>query len=441
MHSHTYLVGKSRVTLIFGDITTSRAEIIVSSDDYLLHMGGGVSASVLRAGGGAVAADASKMTPLRLADVAVSSAGTLPAKYVFHAVTIGPEDAGIPVDAVVRQATQRALRLAASLRCRSIAFPAIGAGVAGIPYEVVASQMASELVSFLVGASEGYDVELYLMDRWSQMSREDFFIFFEAFAARTLGLDASSGGPQTVLAPPSQVAWGMTPELAAGAERRHQVYEMLRHLDARRDAIESDLVRTLSGRAGAGDQPVSKLHEQLEELRVLRAGYQAELEGEGGSHRGAADSVFVSSTSLDLKEHRRAVRSAIESLDLTFVGMEQFSPTAQAPADLIRAKVIGAHAYVGIIGMRYGSVDESTGLSMTELEYRQAVASDKALLMFVMDKDAPILASMVEDDPVRFGKLVDFRNRVMTAHTCVLFSRSEDLAKKAASGLREIFPA
>jgi hypothetical protein len=35
-------------------------------------------------------------------------------------------------------------------------FPAIGAGVAGIPYEIVASEMAGALVGFLLDAEEAY---------------------------------------------------------------------------------------------------------------------------------------------------------------------------------------------------------------------------------------------------------------------------------------------
>jgi len=39
MESRTYDVGRSKITLLFGDITSSQAEVLVSSDDYLLSMG------------------------------------------------------------------------------------------------------------------------------------------------------------------------------------------------------------------------------------------------------------------------------------------------------------------------------------------------------------------------------------------------------------------
>ena len=117
MNSRTYEVGRSKITLLFGDITTSKADAMVSSDDYLLSMGGGVSAAILGAGGARVAADASKMVPARTGDVVVSTAGDLPARYVLHAITIGPKQLDLPADAIVRQTTQRVMHLLPLLGC------------------------------------------------------------------------------------------------------------------------------------------------------------------------------------------------------------------------------------------------------------------------------------------------------------------------------------
>jgi O-acetyl-ADP-ribose deacetylase (regulator of RNase III) len=438
MNSRTYEVGRSKITLLFGDITTSRAEALVSSDDYLLSMGGGVSAAIRGAGGHAISADASKMVPARAGDVVVSTAGDLPAKYILHAITIGTQQAGLSADAIVRQTTQRVMNLLPVLGCVSVAFPAIGAGVAGIPYETVATEMAGVLVGFLLDADRPYQVELYLMDRFRQMTKDDFFVFFEAFAARRLGLSTMSITSNHVLQPPAGAGPTLNEQHMAEAERRHQVYLMLRHLDARRNQIEADLLHVLSREGAAGDKVLSQLKTQLDEVQALRRSYEAELVvGDKSARPTVPDSVFVSSTSADLKSHRQAVRDVIGRLRLTFIGMEEFAPTAQAPADLIRRKVNEGEVYLGILGMRYGYIDAGTGLSMTELEYRQAIASDKRICMFVMDQNAPILASMVEDDPVRFAKLIDFRGRIMKAHTCALFSDAADLAQKAETALKK----
>jgi hypothetical protein len=285
-------------------------------------------------------------------------------------------------------------------------------------------------------------VQLYLLDRWNRMDREDFFVFFEAFAARTLGLETQIEGGDVLLGPPPAEVTRMDDWERSEAQRRHQVFTMLRHLDARRNQLEAELLDALARETTADARPIATIEQQLDELRRVRHGFEQELLRKSNEQRAGAErnAVFVSSTSIDLQEHRHAVRSAIDGLHLKFVGMEEFAPTETAPADFIQRKVREADVYLGILGMRYGHVDEGTGLSMTELEYRQAVASAKPLCMFVMDRDASIRPSMVEDDAVRYGKLLDFRSRVMNAHTCALFKDPADLAKKAATSLREIMP-
>ena len=157
-----------------GDVTESKAEALVSSDDYMLSMGGGVSFALRSAGGPQIAADASKMVPATVGDVVVSSAGDLQAKYILHAVTIGKQRHDMHPGAIVRQASQRAMRVLTALGCTSIAFPAIGAGVARIPYATVAAEMATTLVEFVLDAPASYQIELYLMHRCGTMRNDDF---------------------------------------------------------------------------------------------------------------------------------------------------------------------------------------------------------------------------------------------------------------------------
>ena len=245
VNARTYEVGNSKITLLFGDITASKAEALVSSDDYLLSMGGGVSKAIRKAAGSRVAAEATKMAPSQAGAVVVTTAGDLPAKYVLHAITIGPNRSSLSMDAIVRRATQRVMELLPLLGCRSVAFPAIGSGAAGVPYQTVASEMAAALVSALLDAPQPYEVELYLMDRFDRMSVEDFFVFFEAFACQKLGLSTSPGPSANALKPPAAIP-ALDQKQTAEAERRHQVYLMLRHLDARRNQLEAEMLKHLA---------------------------------------------------------------------------------------------------------------------------------------------------------------------------------------------------
>lgn len=43
-----YLFNNSTLSIVFGDITTSKSEVIVSSDDTGISMGGGISECILK---------------------------------------------------------------------------------------------------------------------------------------------------------------------------------------------------------------------------------------------------------------------------------------------------------------------------------------------------------------------------------------------------------
>jgi hypothetical protein len=49
MDVQTYTVNGSTITLRFGDITASKAEVLVGSDDGWLSRGGGVSMAISKA--------------------------------------------------------------------------------------------------------------------------------------------------------------------------------------------------------------------------------------------------------------------------------------------------------------------------------------------------------------------------------------------------------
>ncbi len=55
-----------------------------------------------------------------------------------------------------------------------------------------------------------------------------------------------------------------------------------------------------------------------------------------------------------------------------------------------------------------------------------------------MDKNAPITAGMVESDPQGYAKLLDFRERVLKAHTCGLFAGPDDLMQQVGQALKSL---
>ena len=450
MDSQTYRVGKSTITLTFGNLTSSKAEVLVSSDDSYLSMGGGVSGSIGEAAGEPYRRQAQRMVQPHpqntrrrsRGDVVVTAAGELPARYVLHAITRAPQEsarlgAGIPEEAIVRQACQRVMELLPLLGCRSVAFPSIGTGIAGIDPVVAAEQMAAALVRALLETDDEYRVELYLMDhRLRPGAAATFFASFEQYVHTTLALAIDQAGGSRALSPPPEPRPGAADREAG---RRFDIYTMLRRLDDRRDELDAEIQSVLSDPPPEANEVMRGLTRQLETVAGLRRIYESEVSLPPRLSDIQPRSVFLSSTWEDLKEYRRRARDVIARLQLGFIGMEEFLASGTAPVDLIRQEVTRAEAYLGVIGMRYGSVDPALGFSMTELEYRQAVASRKPRHVFVISDRAQVPISMLEKDPDGFKKLGEFKSRVLKENTVRFFEDAEHLEREVETALAAAF--
>jgi O-acetyl-ADP-ribose deacetylase (regulator of RNase III) len=260
----TYRVGVSTLSLVFGDITTSTADVLVSSDDSELTMGGGVSAAIQRAAGQSILLEAEKNVPAKLGDVVVTSAGSLPAKHVFHAITIGEGE--LSDSDIVANATRRSLKLLQALGLSSIAFPTIGTGVAGFSYEDAATNMAEVIVSELSQASRALLVTIYLFDRFGEVEPLDYIKFFEEFAARTHGLTEA---PRR-RSPAPKVAdrqARLSKQQTSKAEKRTGALTELAQLDRERQALEDRLARF---RGALPDPNVAAINEQLNDIQQRR---------------------------------------------------------------------------------------------------------------------------------------------------------------------------
>ena len=194
-----------------------------------------MSAAILRAGGESILIDAAKKVPATLGDVVVTAAGLLPAKHVFHAITIA--NGGLPPTDIVANATKRCLELLDNLRLTSIAFPAIGAGAAGFRYEDVAAHMVEVIVDFLAKSSRNIDVTLYLFDRFGRMQAVDFIGFFEQLAVRTNGMQAVRAASQS----PRERHGPRVRRKPTIQEKRKALVQELGQLEGERQKLEASL--------------------------------------------------------------------------------------------------------------------------------------------------------------------------------------------------------
>jgi O-acetyl-ADP-ribose deacetylase (regulator of RNase III) len=248
MKEKTYQFGKSKLTLRFGDITTTDTQVIVSSDDYYLSMGGGVSASISKAGGNEIALDAAKNVPAELGDVVVTTAGRLKSKFVFHGITIGNgTDRTEPKD-IVKSTTIKCLDLLTTLNVNSISFPALGAGMAGFSYEDVAIEMSKVISEYLAKSKLELDVIIYLFDRYGKMQPTDYIVFFEAFANKAPQIAVKEiNEPQIEkeLPKPNLKATVSETEQEIKAKRLHHLRNLLGALEDQRNRIEVKLIDQL----------------------------------------------------------------------------------------------------------------------------------------------------------------------------------------------------
>ncbi|MCA9692979.1 MAG: DUF4062 domain-containing protein, partial [Myxococcales bacterium] len=145
--------------------------------------------------------------------------------------------------------------------------------------------------------------------------------------------------------------------------------------------------------------------------------------------------VFISSTYRDLREARDAVSWAILKLRHIPAGMEAFPATNDRGWKVIQRTIDDSDYYILLIGARYGSMDEETGLSWTEKEYDYAIENGLPVLAFIRDRSAISLTDADTTEALQ-QKLAGFTDRVKANHLYQTWTTVEDLAHKASTSLR-----
>ena len=131
-----------------GDITKVQAEAIVNAANAALAGGGGVDGAIHRAAGPGLMAECRKIGGCPTGSAVATSAGNLPAKYIFHAV--GPIYGGRPEDeTLLRNAYQSCLDLAERHGVLSIVFPSLSTGAYGYPLSLAAPVALSTVIQHL----------------------------------------------------------------------------------------------------------------------------------------------------------------------------------------------------------------------------------------------------------------------------------------------------
>ena len=154
--------------IVQGDITSEEVDAIVNAANERLQHGGGVAWAISSKGGPAIQDQSDQWIrehgPVSHSQPAWTSGGDLPAKYVIH--TVGPVWGDGDEDRKLAAAITGCLLVADTLKCSSLALPAISTGIFGFPKERAAGIIFSVVEDYFKGIPSSLEVvRLVLFDQ------------------------------------------------------------------------------------------------------------------------------------------------------------------------------------------------------------------------------------------------------------------------------------
>lgn len=149
--------------------------------------------------------------------------------------------------------------------------------------------------------------------------------------------------------------------------------------------------------------------------------------------------IFISSTYEDLKEERQiAVQKILESHCIP-AGMELFTAQSKNQWEIIKKWIDGSDIYLLILGGRYGSIDNDTKISYTEMEYDYAIKQKKPIICLVfkdtyLDSRPQEIKKSFERENVRY----EVFKRKVTSKTVKFIDSQEEIGFSLLQAIKEI---
>jgi len=137
------------IEILRGDLTEMDTDAIVNAANNDLQLGGGVAGAIRRKGGPKIQSECNEVGPVPVGGAAITSGGNLKARFVIHAASM--QLGGLTTAHSLRSSTAHSLRIAAQKGLKTIAFPAVGTGIAGFPMRECAEIMLREVAKHFEG--------------------------------------------------------------------------------------------------------------------------------------------------------------------------------------------------------------------------------------------------------------------------------------------------
>jgi len=157
-----------RIEAVPGDITDQDVDAVVNAANSSLLGGGGVDGAIHAAAGPDLLAECRELRRtalpdgLPVGDAVATGGGRLRARWVVH--TVGPDaHAGQTDPALLRSAFTRSLDVAAEVGARTVAFPAVSAGVYGWAPATVAEVAVAAVRGWAAAHPDAVDLVRFVL--------------------------------------------------------------------------------------------------------------------------------------------------------------------------------------------------------------------------------------------------------------------------------------
>ena len=154
------LLGK--IVIQQGDLTDMDTDAIVNAANNDLQLGAGVAGAIRRKGGEEIQRECDAIGSIPVGYAAITGGGKLAARHVIHAASM--QLGGKTNAAHLRTSVAHSLRIAAERGLKTIAFPAVGTGIAGFALDECATIMLQEAMQHLKGKTSLEKIYFVLFD-------------------------------------------------------------------------------------------------------------------------------------------------------------------------------------------------------------------------------------------------------------------------------------
>ena len=151
-----------KIVIQQGDLTEMDTDAIVNAANNDLHLGAGVAGAIRRKGGEEIQWECDAIGSIPVGYAAITSGGKLKARFVIHAASMSL--GGKTSAESLRHSVAHSLRVANERGLKTIAFPAVGTGIAGFPLKDCADIMIREAAKHLRGETSLDTIYFVLFD-------------------------------------------------------------------------------------------------------------------------------------------------------------------------------------------------------------------------------------------------------------------------------------